>query len=87
MKIKEGFVLRKMPGMNLVMPTGENIKVYKGSVMLNETGAFIYEQLAAGKTGEEAARALTEGYAVTLEKALQSVEAACADFAEAGIAE
>ena len=41
MKIKEGFVLRKMPGMNLVMPVGENIKTYKGSVMLNDTGAFI----------------------------------------------
>ncbi|MCQ2505745.1 MAG: PqqD family protein [Lachnospiraceae bacterium] len=87
MKIKEGFVLRKMPGMNMVMPIGENIKTYKGSVMLNETSAFIYEKLVEGKSKEEAAKALTEEYDVDIEKAMQSVERTCADFIEAGIAE
>jgi len=87
MKIKENFVLRKMPGMNLVMPTGENIKTYKGSVMLNDTGALIYEKLAEGKSMEEAAKALTEEYDVDIKRAMQDVEKTCANLVEAGIAE
>ncbi|MCF0229761.1 MAG: PqqD family protein [Parasporobacterium sp.] len=87
MKIKEGFVLRKMPGMNLVMPVGENIKTYKGSVMLNDTGAFIYEKLSEGKSMEETARALTLEYDVDMEKAMQGVEMTCADLIEAGVAQ
>ena len=42
MKIKEGFILRKVPGMNLVMPTGKNVKDFNGSLMLNDTGAFLF---------------------------------------------
>ena len=40
MKIKNGFILRKVPGMNLVMPTGKNVKTFNGSLMLNDTGSF-----------------------------------------------
>lgn len=87
MKIKEGFILRKMPGMNLVMPVGENIKTYKGSVMLNETGAFIYEQLSENKSKEEVALALTKVYKVDMEKALEGVESTCNQLIEAGVAE
>ena len=39
--IKSGFVLRKMPGMNLVMPTGDNVKRFNGALMLNDTGAIV----------------------------------------------
>ena len=45
MKIKDGFILRKLPGMNLVMPTGKNVKTYNGSLVLNDTGAFLFDGL------------------------------------------
>ena len=56
--IKEGFVLREMPGMNLVMPTGTNVKKFKGAIMLNDTGALIFSELKSGKTIEETAKVL-----------------------------
>ena len=79
--------MRKMPGMNLVMPTGENIKTYKGSLILNDTGVFIYERLCEGKSPEEIAISLTEEYSVTQEEAMKDVEATCADLLEAGVVE
>lgn len=45
MKIKPGFTLRHVADEYMVMPTGENIKRFGGTVILNEVSAFIYEQL------------------------------------------
>lgn len=87
MKIKDGFILRKMPGVNLVMPIGEQTKTYKQSVMLNDTGAFIFEKITEGKPIDEIAKALTEIYDVDDEKAIQSVDRICANLAEIGVAE
>lgn len=55
MKIKDGFILRKVPGMNLVMPTGKNVKTFNGSLLLNDTGALIFEKLQKGSAPEEIA--------------------------------
>ena len=87
MKIKDGFILRKVPGMNLVMPTGKNVKDFNGSLMLNDTGAFIYERLQKGSTPEEAARALTQEYDVALDTASADVQNTVASLIEAGVAE
>ena len=85
--LKEGFVLRKMFDNNIVMPAGSAVKDFKGVLVLNDTGALIYEQLKAGKSVEETAQALTEEYDVTLEKALADVQKTVADLQEAGVAE
>ena len=45
MKIKPGFTLRNVVDEFMVMPTGENIKNFGGTVILNEVSAFIYKQL------------------------------------------
>ncbi len=87
MKIKDGFVLRKVPGMNLVMPTGRNVKAFNGSLMLNDTGAFIYERLQQGATPEETAEALTREYDVDLGTASTDVRNTVASLVEAGVAE
>ena len=87
MKIKDGFVLRKVPGMNLVMPTGRNVKEFNGSLMLNDTGAFIFEKLQKGSTPEQTARALTEEYDVALDTASTDVKNTVASLIEAGVAE
>ena len=87
MKIKDGFILRKLPGMNLVMPTGKNVKEFNGSLMLNDTGAFIFEKLQKGSTPEETAQALTEEYDVALDTASADVKNTVASLIEAGVAE
>ena len=87
MKIKDGFILRKLPGMNLVMPTGKNVKNYNGSLMLNDTGAFIFERLQQGGSPEETAQALTAEYDVTSETAMTDVQKTIASLIEAGVAE
>ena len=83
--IKEGFILRKLPGMNLVMPTGANVKEFRGALMLNDTGALIFSELKDGKTVEETARTLTREYDVTLEKAASDIEKTIASLKEAGV--
>lgn len=87
MKIKDGFVLRKVPGMNLVMPTGKNVKNFNGSLILNDTGAFIFERLQKGSTADETAQALTQEYDVALETASADVQKIIASLIEAGVAE
>ncbi len=87
MKIKDGFVLRKVPGMNLVMPTGKNVKAFNGSLMLNDTGAFIFECLQKGSTPEETAQALTQEYDVALDTANTDVQNTVNALIETGVAE
>lgn len=72
--IKEGFVLRKMPGMNLVMPAGEKVKEFKGALMLNDTGALIFEGLKNGKEIEDIAKQLVDEYDVSLEVVMSDVK-------------
>ncbi len=87
MKIKDGFILRKVPGMNLVMPTGKNVKEFNGSLMLNDTGAFIFERLQKGSTPEETVQALTQEYDVSLDTASIDVQKTIDSLIEAGVAE
>ena len=87
MKIKNGFILRKVPGMNLVMPTGKIVKTFNGSLMLNDTGAFIFEHLQKGSTQEEIADALTQEYDVSLDTVSADVQKTIDSLIEAGVAE
>jgi len=87
MKIKEGFVLRKLPGMNLVMPTGKNVKEFNGSLVLNDTGAFIFEKLQNGSTQEETVQALTQEYDVAIDTASIDVQNTISSLIEVGVAE
>lgn len=87
MKIKDGYILRKLPGMNLVMPTGKNVKSFNGSLVLNDTGAFIFEKLQKGSTPEQTAQALTQEYDVTIDTASIDVQKTIASLIEAGVAE
>lgn len=85
--IKEGFVLRKMPGMNLIMPTGNMVKEFNGALMLNDTGALIFEKLKDGVSTDEIAVCVTDEYDVSLEKAKESVQKTVDSLAEAGVLE
>ncbi|MDO5434820.1 MAG: PqqD family protein [Clostridia bacterium] len=87
MKLKNDFILRKIPGMNLVIPAGENIRSYKGALVLNDTAAFIYERLQQGLREDEIAERMTEKYDVTKAKAMEDIARTEALLTEAGLAE
>ena len=85
LQLNKDFVLRKVCGLNVVLPTGANVKDFGGALNLNDTAALIYEQLQAGKTVEETAAALVAAYDVTPEKALDDVQKTIDLLREAGV--
>ncbi len=60
MKIKEGFILRKVAGKYVVVATGDATKSFHGMVKLNETAKNIWQGLSAGKTVDEITDELAE---------------------------
>lgn len=62
MKIKEGFILRKVGRQYIVAATGEASKNFNGMMRLNEEAAFAFGLLQKGTTEEELANALMEKY-------------------------
>ena len=77
MKLKDGFVLRKVGGDNIVVPTGETLDLNM-MITLNETGRFLWEKLEKGAETEELVAALLEEYEVEEE----TVKAHVAAFVE-----
>ena len=57
------------------------------SLVLNDTGAFIFEKLQKGSTPEQTAEALTGEYDVSLDTASADVKNTVASLIEAGVAE
>ena len=83
--LNNDFVLRKVCGMNVVLPTGANVKDFGGALNLNDSAALIFEQLQAGKSADEAAAALVAAYDVTPEAALADVQDTIELLREAGV--
>lgn len=85
LQLNKDFVLRKVCGLNVVLPTGTNVKDFGGALNLNDTAALIFEQLQDGKSAEETAAVLTAEYDVTLETALADVQETIDSLREAGV--
>ena len=45
MKAKPGFILRNVVDEYILMPTGDNIGQFNGTVLLNEVSAFVWGKL------------------------------------------
>lgn len=88
MKVKEGFIIRKVAGKYVVVATGEASKSFHGMVKLNETAKTIWEGLADGKTPEEITEVLMkENNAETEEdrkKIYDDVQSMIGEMREAG---
>ncbi|MBQ8685222.1 MAG: PqqD family protein [Clostridia bacterium] len=74
MKIKKGFVLRKVGGESVVVPVGEMSKQFHGMINLNETGAFLWTFFSAEHTVDEGVAALLAEYDVDEQLARADVE-------------
>ncbi len=74
MKIKEGFILRKVAGVDMVVPIGNNIADFSGVITLNESAAFLWKLLNAEVEFETLAIALQQEYEIDMELAVTDVK-------------
>ena len=64
MKLKDGFVLRSVGGHSIVVPVGAQMVDFNCMITLNETGAFLLQQLQGERTAQELTQALLAEYDV-----------------------
>ena len=64
MKIKEGFVLRRVAGTWVVLPLSKPTVDFNGMLTLNESAVLIWRMLEVGATFDTLIGALTEEYEV-----------------------
>ena len=62
MKVKNGFILRKVGKQFVVAATGEASKNFNGMIRLNDEAAYAFELLQKGITEDELVSALLEKY-------------------------
>ena len=87
MKLTQEFVLRNIAGDHILIPVVGLEDNFHGIITLNETGAFIWEKIAAGLEENEIVQALEAEYEVNREQAVQDVASICGNFRELGILE
>ena len=74
MKLKEGFILRKVAGQTVVLPSGDELDLNM-MITLNETGAFLWERLQEETNEDALVAALLGEYDVNEETARKAVQA------------
>lgn len=73
LKIKDGFLLKEIAGDYMVVPVGDNLVDFNALIALNDTGAYLWEQLKDDKTQEQLADALLKEYDVDRASAISDV--------------
>jgi hypothetical protein len=73
MKLKQGFVLRKVAGETIVLPSGDELNLNM-MITLNETGEFLWKHLETGTEVEDLVQALLREYDVDETTARGGVE-------------
>ncbi len=53
MRIKEGFVMKKLGSGFVVVTVGQASKAFNGVIRMNETGAFLWQSIAEGTGSRE----------------------------------
>ena len=87
MKIKDGFVVRKIANQYMAVPVGARAKELHGIIGLNETAAFLWELLNEDRTKEELAALLYDEYEISEEGALDTVCRFCKSLQDEGVLE
>ena len=83
MRIKEGFILRKVGSQYVVAATGKASENFNGMMRLNESGAFAFRLLQEGAAKEELVNRIVAEYDVSEEAARRDVENFLAALGEA----
>ena len=87
MKAKSGFVLRDVVGEKILMPVGDNITKFNGTVLLNAVSAFVWEKLQEPVSKEELLQAVVNEFEIDEETASRDLDELLEKFAGLGIIE
>ena len=74
MKIKEGYVLRQVAGLWVVLPLAEETVNFNGMIKLNDCGALLWKELEQGCDLEGLVDAVLAEYRVDREQAQADAE-------------
>ena len=85
MKVKQGFMLRAIAGNYVVVPVGKAAIDFNGIITLNETGAFLWEQLVHEVTLETLLSKMIDTYEVSMEQATNDLKAFIKTLEEANL--
>ena len=87
MKAKAGFVLRNVVDEYILMPTGDNISKFNGTVLLNEVSAFVWEKLQNPMSRSDLLSAILDEFEVEKAVASADLDALLATLKEFGVIE
>ncbi len=85
MKIKDGFVLRRVLDEAVVIASGEASKSFHGMIKLNDSAADIWGWMSEGLSEDEVSAKLAEKYELAPEKAEEDTRAMIEQMLGAGI--
>ncbi len=74
MKIKACYKLRTVAGENMVVSAANDPDAFKGVIMLNDTGAFLWKLLENGSEKDEMVKALIAEYDIDEETASKAAD-------------
>ena len=87
MKIKEGFVLRKVMGNNVAVATREASKSFRGMIQLNDSAADIWKFIEEGLTEAEICEKMQTKYDTDPQNIRDDVRRVIETLSENGILE
>ena len=88
MKIKDGFTLRSLYGEHIVLGEGLAQVKFNKMVSLNDSAAYLWEQVAGREfTAEDLAALLTAKYDVPADQALKDAQQLVASWLKIGLIE
>ena len=85
MKACNDFILRNIVGEYMLVPTGERMKSFNGTMMLNELAAFVWEKLQNPMSDKELLDAVLFEYDVDEATASADLTALLERFQELGV--
>ncbi len=87
MRIKPGFLLKKIAGAYTAIPVGENYNTVGALISLNDSGAFLWQYLCEDCSPAELKEALAEEYRISPELAEEATAGFLALLREHGLLE
>ena len=87
MKIKEGYVIRKVMGNNVVIATGEASRNFHGMIKLNDNAREIWEYISEGLCEDEICARMTGKYEIDVETVKSDVRKTLDALEKQGIIE
>lgn len=86
-KQKQGYVLRNIMGEYMLFPTGTEMQRFKGTILLNELSAFIWNKLQTPIEFQDLMDAILKAYDVGEEQLKYDLTEILNIFSEYGIIE